>query len=329
MVKIKTIELVGSEVEVSELDGQNVDVQNLGDESIYASAYPNVRAGADNVAEIPAGSGFVVHDAHGTIYLLGTGKVQCTGTNYATPNFKMPSSSRSGGGGEKSEKGMYVGVVTEFVRSDIGVTSRAIEYSSDYPARLAEILAEVTGWELQEDGVTVLKGGVGFKFSPTYVYLVNDQKLSTTYDFRYINGSTSNGLIIDICTSPDGVTAFGCRGRNPGGTDPEMHFPFVLARNANGEDAAMAEYTGDKLYLLFKGTKTPDILTLNTLSKNTSVRSMVLTSVPDDTNSCLFNGLFFLMSYSGTPDGIFSIGGKQFRLLTNKAYSAALLAIPI
>lgn len=97
---IKTVTLTGTELEVSDLGGQNVAVKNLGDGAIYASPYPNVIAGADNVVEIPAGSGEVVLDAQGTVYLLGTGKAQCTGTPYATPNFKMPSSSKGGGGGK-------------------------------------------------------------------------------------------------------------------------------------------------------------------------------------------------------------------------------------
>ncbi|MDE6728029.1 MAG: hypothetical protein K2J80_08845 [Oscillospiraceae bacterium] len=95
--------LTGTEVCVDGLGGQNVAVKNLSDSTTYASIFPNITADADNVVEIPAGSGEVVLDANGTVYLLGTGKVQCTGTPYATPNFKMPSSSESGGGGEKSQ----------------------------------------------------------------------------------------------------------------------------------------------------------------------------------------------------------------------------------
>lgn len=98
----KTPILTGTEVCVSDLGGQNVAVKNLSDGTIWASAFPNVTAGADNVIEIPAGSGEVVLDARGEVYLLGTGKVQVTGTDYATPNFKMPSSSKGGGGGALS-----------------------------------------------------------------------------------------------------------------------------------------------------------------------------------------------------------------------------------
>ena len=97
---VKTPILTGTETCVTDLGGQNVAVQNLSGDTIWASAYPGVMAGADDVYEIPAGGGVVVLDAHGTIYLLGTGKVQVTGTDYATPNFKMPSSSSGGGTGD-------------------------------------------------------------------------------------------------------------------------------------------------------------------------------------------------------------------------------------
>ena len=95
---VKTVEISGAEVKVEKLGGQNVAVKNLGSAPIYASIQPNITAGADNVVEIPAGAGEVVLDANGTLYLLGNGKVQCTGTNYASPNFKLPSSSSGEGG---------------------------------------------------------------------------------------------------------------------------------------------------------------------------------------------------------------------------------------
>lgn len=98
----KTPILAGAEVCVSGLGGQNVAVKNLSAATVWASAYPNVAEGADNVVEIPAGGGEVVLDARGSVYLLGTGKVQVTGTDYATPNFKLPSSSKGGGGGALS-----------------------------------------------------------------------------------------------------------------------------------------------------------------------------------------------------------------------------------
>lgn len=105
---IKTVTLTGSEVKVTNLGGQNAAVKNLGSGSIYVSTKPNITAGADNVIEIPAGAGEVVLDANGTLYIVGTGKVQCTGTPYATPNFKLPSSSSGGGGGTSDVTKEYV-----------------------------------------------------------------------------------------------------------------------------------------------------------------------------------------------------------------------------
>lgn len=105
---IKTIVLTGAEAKVTDLGGQNVAIKNLGAGSVYASAFPNIVAGADNVIEIPAESGETLLDARGTVYLLGSGKVQLTGTSYPTPNFKMPSSSSGGGGGTGDVTKAYV-----------------------------------------------------------------------------------------------------------------------------------------------------------------------------------------------------------------------------
>lgn len=95
---IKTVTLSGAEVCVTGLGGQNAIVKNLSSGAVFASAGTGVDQGADGVAEIPAGSGEVLLDVNGTVYLKGTGSVQVTGTNYATPNFKQPSSGTSGGG---------------------------------------------------------------------------------------------------------------------------------------------------------------------------------------------------------------------------------------
>lgn len=105
---IKTVTLTGSEVKVTDLGGQNAAVKNLGSGSIYVSTKPNITAGADNVIEIPAGTGEVVLDTNGTVYIVGTGKVQCTGTPYAVPNFKLPSTSSGGGGGTSDVTKEYV-----------------------------------------------------------------------------------------------------------------------------------------------------------------------------------------------------------------------------
>lgn len=95
---IKTVELTGTEMKVEGLDGQNTVIINNGSGTLYASAFPDVAAGADNVIEIPAGAHDGLNDTHGTVYLLGTGRVELRGTDYAV-NFRQPSSSASSGGG--------------------------------------------------------------------------------------------------------------------------------------------------------------------------------------------------------------------------------------
>lgn len=76
---IKTVTLKGSELKVEGLGGFNTFVQNLGSAVIYASKNPGITAGADNVAEIPAGSGKLISSTNGTVYLLGAGKAEVTG----------------------------------------------------------------------------------------------------------------------------------------------------------------------------------------------------------------------------------------------------------
>lgn len=96
---IKTVVLTGTELEVKNLGGFNTVVHNLSDDAVYASKYPEVSAGADNVAEIPAGAAKLISTTNGTVYLLGTGKAELTGQDHDSVNFREPPSRESGGGG--------------------------------------------------------------------------------------------------------------------------------------------------------------------------------------------------------------------------------------
>lgn len=103
---IKTVTLKGEEVKVQNLGGFNTVVHNLGLQAIYASKYPNITAGADNVAEIPANGAKLISTTNGTVYLLGTGKAELTGQDHDGVNFKQPSS--LGGGGTSDVTKAYV-----------------------------------------------------------------------------------------------------------------------------------------------------------------------------------------------------------------------------
>lgn len=337
---IKTVELTGSEIKVEGLDGKNTAIYNKSSAAVYASCSPDITPNADGVMEVPAGGYRGLSDTCGIVYLLGAGKVELTGTDDSV-NFKMPSSSTSGGGGEeKSEKGAYCGI-TEFVSDTVGIKSTTIEYSSNFPSRLAEILAEETGWELQADGVTVLKNGaVGVKFTTKYVYLANNLGAPNDSNFQYIMPTYQNGVSIDICTSTEGTVAFGCRGKKSDKTDAEMNLPFIITKNANGDDLVLALFMDTKLYRLSKGKSNADIFGVAQPSIANAANSAAVALCPDETGTCLFKDIFLLTSYpSGTMlgDSVFNINGKEFRLLKSTVYTnystghtnPPLLALPI
>lgn len=88
---IKTAILDGVEMRVTGLGGQNTIIVNFGGAMLYASAYPDIVPDGRNVAAISAGGAINLKDTNGTVYLLGTGKVQLEGTDYGTVNVGMPS----------------------------------------------------------------------------------------------------------------------------------------------------------------------------------------------------------------------------------------------
>ena len=90
-----TITLEGSEVR-ADFFGTNAWLRNDGAGTIYAGRKPGVVSGADGVVSVPAGGSAPVYDAHGTVYLIGTGSVQLIGSDYSENPFK---SSAQGGSG--------------------------------------------------------------------------------------------------------------------------------------------------------------------------------------------------------------------------------------
>lgn len=132
---IKTVTLTGKEVKVQNLGGFNTVVHNLGGKVIYASKYPNIIAGADNVAEIPANGAKLISTTNGTVYLLGVGKAELTGQDHDGVNFKLPSS--LGGGGASDVTKAYVDeMLLEKFDAAKGYTDTAIGLVNDDIANL-------------------------------------------------------------------------------------------------------------------------------------------------------------------------------------------------
>ena len=130
---IKTVVLTGKEIKVQDLGGFNTVVHNLGDEVIYASKYPNVIMGADNVAEIPQGAAKLISTTNGTVYLLGTGKAELTGQDHDSVNFKAPSSFKGDDGVSNTFK-EYVGEALGSINSALSAKADKTEIPTTLPA---------------------------------------------------------------------------------------------------------------------------------------------------------------------------------------------------
>lgn len=79
---IKTINLMGSEMMVTKLGGDNTEIFNNSEGTIYASKLSNITIGGDEVIAILAGVIDGLYGTHGTLYLLGTGSVELRGVDH-------------------------------------------------------------------------------------------------------------------------------------------------------------------------------------------------------------------------------------------------------
>ncbi len=129
---IKTVTLSGAEQMITGLEKNNTLVINNSEAPVYASNKPNVQAFADGVIEIPAGARDTVVGTNGTVYVLGTGRVELRGVEYV--GFRKPSSSSSGGdggdgssGGNTSGNGIVVFFKTDDVRCNLAIMEGAGE----------------------------------------------------------------------------------------------------------------------------------------------------------------------------------------------------------
>lgn len=118
---IKPVMLSGGELKVEGLGGKNAVIANFGSNILYASAYPGVIPDGKNVAAISAGTAINLRDTNGTVYLLGTGRVQLEGTDYETVNIGL-SSGGSGGVTPTAETMPYMdGIVGYFTPDTLDI----------------------------------------------------------------------------------------------------------------------------------------------------------------------------------------------------------------
>lgn len=138
MSNIETVTLGGDELKVEGLGGQNTIIINRGLATLYASACGNIEPDADSVAALPAGGAMNLHGTNGTVYLLGTGKVQLQGTDIAyLPIALGGASGGSGGGGSAGS-----GVSQEYVDSEITAVNAEIASSADETLAAAKEYAD-------------------------------------------------------------------------------------------------------------------------------------------------------------------------------------------
>lgn len=89
---IKTINLNGSEMKITELGGDNTEIFNNSNSVVYASKLPNITVGGDEVIAIPAGAIDGLYGTHGTVYLLGTGSVELRGIDHKVTESRVSAS---------------------------------------------------------------------------------------------------------------------------------------------------------------------------------------------------------------------------------------------
>lgn len=91
MVSTKTIILENVETSVTGLTGSNTLVINNSSDPVYASRNEGITPYTDEVIEIAAGARDTIVGTNGTVYLLGSGRVELRGVDYV--GFNAPSSS--------------------------------------------------------------------------------------------------------------------------------------------------------------------------------------------------------------------------------------------
>ena len=117
-MNVINVTLEGAEKEITLTGGTHVRIENRSDSTVYVSKHSDITPDDEGVMAIDGGSSNVLTDVattdvkdgivdyYGTIYALGTGKVQIVTTNY-------PFSSASKGGGSGGSGGSTVQIYAD------------------------------------------------------------------------------------------------------------------------------------------------------------------------------------------------------------------------
>lgn len=251
MSNITTVTLDGTELKVEGLGGQNTAIINRSDGTVYASAYPDIVPEGDGVIEIAAGDRDGLYDTHGTVYLLGTGKVELRGTDYSV-NFRKPSRSADGGGDKPTPAVETMPVMD-------GITAWF-----DGNSRLSSFSEVAIGFNSGEDGTLLMRSRDGFgriysEDMPVIAYMVFktpnngtiiDRSISPGYDYGlgiYITDSkitvhscNADGIISDVSASEYHViAAVGYDDREDGKTTQKLYIDGKhIGTNSNNYSAS-------------------------------------------------------------------------------------------
>ena len=218
MSNIETVVLGGDELKAGGLGGQNTIIINRSSAMLYASAYANIVPDGDNAAAILPGGAMNLHGTNGTVYLLGTGKVQLQGTDIA--DLPIALGGASGGSGSGGSTGG--GVSREYVDSADSVTLNSAKNYTD--SEITAVNAEIAS--SSDQTLAAAKEYADTKFPKIYDYAVN---ALVSNDPRYVK-------MADINIPPNG------------GAVAELEFVDAYPLNVGWNTTRSDEITG-KLYI--------------------------------------------------------------------------------
>lgn len=319
----KTVVLDGTALRISGLGKNNTLVINNSNGPVYASRQPNIEAYADDVIEIPAGARDTVVGTNGTVYLLGSGRVELRGVDYV--GFKQPSSSKSDGGGDKNNS--YICGSAKFITDTDDLKSIRIEnYSA---SAFATALAKETGWKISSiqtssgfSGFNVISNNqAGFTIgsSTSYIYLANNTGYLYNSDFRYLERTDSGtAYYLDICKNPSGTAwAFGFRNEKS-----DVNLPFILAMDQNGNSVALSTYS---TYVIYSSRADQTASRMEDLNGIVAATQAPTTLSPlcivDRTITLSDIFLMYCCNKSPASGSGFVINGETFRTVRNRVYS--------